>query len=190
LPDASSSNNDGVVVGNPQTTTGRVGTAIILDGNDHAVVENDATLNPSSQITLSTWIRPDQSRTQYVIKKARANTADGYELSLSSSGRVFVRFNQASAGNSYRVDSNSKYPTSGNEWMHVSATYDGTTIRLYINGLLESSKVANFQIASNALDLHLGAGNEGYRDFSGAIDDARIYNRALTAAEVQQLASP
>ena len=71
--------------------------------------------------------------------------------------------------------------------MHIAATYDGTEIRLYINGVLESSQPASFQIAANGLPLHLGAGNNGNRAITGAIDDARIYDRALTAIEIQQL---
>ena len=170
-------------------TAGPVDNALSLDGNDYAVVANDPSLTSPSEMTISTWIRPGAKATQYVIKKSDKNTVDGYELSLSKSGTVFVRFNEASSGNALRLDSNSSYPTSGNTWMHVAATYDGSTIRLYINGVLESTQSANFQIASNSLGLHLGSGNGGYRPMSGGLDDARIYDRALTTAEVQELAA-
>ena len=188
LVDASTNRNDAAVVGNPQSISGPRGGALLLDGNDYAVVPNEAGLNVTDSITIATWIRPEQVKTQYVIKKAISDSVDGYELSLSSRGTVFVRFNRDSSGNDYRLDSNSKYPKTGSDWMHIAATYNGSTIRMYVNGELETSKSANVEVAANDLDLHLGSGVDGYRSFVGGLDDIRIYDRALSAEEVRTLA--
>jgi hypothetical protein len=147
-------------------------------------------LDAREAITLSAWIRPERSATQYVVKKAAQTTVDGYELSLSSGGAVFVRFNNASAGNNYRVDSQTSYPVNGSTWIHVAATYDGSTIKLYINGTLESSRSASFQIGVNDLALGIGAEPGGYRPMQGVIDDVRVYTRALSDAEIRALATP
>jgi hypothetical protein len=74
--------------------------------------------------------------------------------------------------------------------MHVAATYDGSTIRLYINGQLEGSKNASFQIGTNDLPLSIGSSDGGYRGMKGAIDDVRIYAKALSAQEIAALAQP
>ena len=74
--------------------------------------------------------------------------------------------------------------------MHVAATYDGTTIRLYINGVQEGGNVAGpAAILTNALPLILGAQSGTPVDtfYTGRLDDARVYATALTAAEVAAL---
>ena len=73
---------------------------------------------------MTTWIRPERTSTQYVIKKA-GSSVDGYELSLSNNGRVFVRFNQGSVGNDFKLLSLSPYPVDGQTWMHIAVTFDG-----------------------------------------------------------------
>ena len=76
--------------------------------------------------------------------------------------------------------------------MHVAATWDGATIKLYINGVQEGSSLAfTGPIATNTLPL--GFGVQGNLDltrlYQGLIDDARLYNRALSLAEIQALAN-
>ena len=187
--DASGLQNDGTVAGNPLPITGQLDNGLQLDGSDYLVVSDDSSLDFNQGITLSVWVRPETRDTQYVLKKARHKMIDGFELSLSGTGKMFVRFNEDSARNDYRLDSSSSYPTDGQTWVHLAATYDGATIRLYVNGQLESTRTANFQIATNNVDLGIGAQDDGYRAMQGGIDETRIYNRALNAEEIQALAS-
>ena len=91
------------------------------------------------------YIRPEIQTTQYVVEKADYNDIDGYELALSSStGTFFVRFNQASAVNTYKVFGVSPYPTDGVTWMHVAATFDaeGLATGLYLYRLTTPEFVA------------------------------------------------
>ena len=75
--------------------------------------------------------------------------------------------------------------------MHVAATYDGTTIRLYINGVQRRrlNVAGPAAILTNALPLVLGAQSGTPVDtfYTGRLDDARVYATALTAAEVAAL---
>jgi hypothetical protein len=189
VTDASGNGRDATVVGSPTVTSGASGNALAFNKSNYLLVNHASELNPANQITIAAWIKPSERSTQYVVKKGRQNATDGYELSLSSDGYVFVRFNQASRGDALRVNSTTKHPVSGTEWLHVAATYDGQTIKLYINGVLQSSKNASFQIASNALPLAIGAQDDGFRGFAGAIDGVAIYNRALSAEEIAALKS-
>ena len=122
-----------------------------------------------------------------MIKKSEFNQTDGFELSLSTTGKIFVRFNQATEGDAHRLDSAATYPTDGNTWVHVAATYDGATIRIYINGVLDGSKNSQFNIAANSLALGIGAQSDGYRPLDGALDDVRVYSRALSDVDVDAL---
>jgi len=196
IVDASFYGNDGTLYGNPGWITGKVGDyALDLDGaGDYALVPDDASLDITDAITLAAWVKPGEQATQYIIKKAIQNgipiTEDGYELSLSNPGKVFVRFNQATSINAYRLDSTTDYPTDGNTWMHIAATFDGTYIRIYINGVEEGTPVSGLSsITANNLSLAIGAQSNGGSEFQGQIDDARVYNRALSAVEIEALAT-
>ena len=71
--------------------------------------------------------------------------------------------------------------------MHVAATYDGTTIRLYINGVQEGSVAGPAAIATNTLPLTLGAHDDASRKYTGLLDDARVSATALSASEILAL---
>jgi hypothetical protein len=191
VPDESGAGNDGTLVGSATRVPGVNGTALALSGDGGRVlVPDDPTLAVADGFTVAAWLRPTRSATQYLVKKARHKEIDGYELSLSQSGKVFVRFNQPSAGNTYRVDSVSSYPVDGVNWVHVAASFDGQKIRMYVNGVLEASSSApDLVIAANDLALSIGAEEDGYRGFTGALDEVRLYDVALTQAEVLVLAT-
>ncbi|MEY2580496.1 MAG: large repetitive protein, partial [Ilumatobacteraceae bacterium] len=191
IADSSGLGNNGTLTGSPSWVAGRHGTALRFNGTtDYGVVPNSSSLNITGPITLSAWIKPERLATQYIVKKAKIDTANGYELSLSAAGKVFFRLNQFSNLNTYRVDSTSSYPVTGTTWMHVAATYDGTTMRLYINGVLETSVAGPASIASNSQALGIGAQGDGISLLQGTVDEARVLNRALTATEIQGLLGP
>jgi uncharacterized repeat protein (TIGR01451 family) len=198
LQDGSSYANHAALDGAPTWALGRIGSyAIDLDGlHDYALVPDDPSLDIADQITILAWIKPEQVATQDLIKKAiqgnNVNGVNGYELSLAttksdaSSQRVFFRINQATYNDRYRINSATLYPIDGT-WMHVAATYDGSTMRLYINGVQEANLTlpAGTTIALNNLPLSIGAQSTPSRFFMGWMDDARIYHRALSPEEIQ-----
>ena len=191
LVDSSGSGNNGTILGNPTWVAGQNGLALRLDGTgDYATVPDSASLDISSTITLAAWVKPEKTATQYLIKKATQNGTDGYELSLATTGFPFVRFNSTASGTTYRVDSPIAYPNNGTTWMHLAATSDGTTIRLYVNGAEVATKPAPAAITTNNLALGIGAQGDGVSQLQGAMDDVRVYNRALSASEVAALAAP
>jgi hypothetical protein len=187
--DTSGYDNHGSFVGAPIWTTGVKGSGLFFDGNGARITVPDAPfLDITQAITIAAWIQPNNSDSQYVIKKASYNMVDGYELSLSSRGVVFVRFNQAGSGNTYKMLSTGGYPLDGSTWMHVAATYDGQEIKLFLDGLLDSSIPASgLLIGTNNNSLSIGAQDDGYRPFEGSIDQVHIYSSALSQAEILDL---
>ena len=196
--DDSGSYNDGTVIESPTWSPGWVDSyALDLNGtSQYGLIPDDSTLDLTTAVTMAAWIQPEQAAAQDLINKAQTGITDGYELSLAptsgdgTSQKVFFRINEASNGDTYRVNSTSQYPTDGS-WMHVVATFDGTTLRMYVNGTLENSiSAAGQTIFANDASLSIGAqpsGGSAIRYFMGAIDDARIYNRALSDLEIQAL---
>ena len=71
-------------------------------------------------------------------------------------------------------------------WTHLAATYDGSTLRLYVNGTLASSKAVGGSMAPSTGPLQIGGNTIWPEWFAGQIDEVRVYNRVLSATEVQQ----
>ena len=72
-----------------------------------------------------------------------------------------------------------------NAWTHLAATYDGTTMRLYVNGVQVASRPQTGNIATSTNPLQIGGDSIYGQYWSGRIDEVRVYNRALSAAEIQ-----
>ena len=187
--------NDASLVGSPVWVAGQHGQALRFDGGtQYGTTPDEASLDIVNQITIAAWIRPEEYDTQDLIKKATNGTVDGYELTLAttktdaSSRRVFFRINQDTSGDTYRINATTEYPIDGT-WMHVAGTYDGETMRLYVNGVEESSLAVVMPIPINNDPLRIGGESVATRNYLGAMDDARVYNRALTAVEIATLAA-
>jgi hypothetical protein len=190
VADSSGAGHVGTISGNPTWVSGVKGSALRLDGNgDYVTVADAPSLHLSGAMSIAVWVRPEKNATQYVAKKA-TSSVDGYEIGLSSGGAIFFRLNAVSSGDTYRINSTSAYPTNGSTWVHVVATYDGTTMRLFINGVQQASGKGPSAIAVNALPLVLGAEGAGSRPLTGALDVTGIYDHALTPAEVTALITP
>ena len=71
-----------------------------------------------------------------------------------------------------------------NTWSHLAATYDGGNIRLYLNGTLVKTVAATGNMAASTGALRIGGNSIWGEYFAGLIDEAHVYNRALSAAEV------
>ena len=72
-----------------------------------------------------------------------------------------------------------------NTWSHLASTYDGTTLRLYVNGVQVASRAQTGAIATSSGTLTIGGDALYGQHFSGRIDEVRIYNSALSASEIQ-----
>jgi hypothetical protein len=72
-----------------------------------------------------------------------------------------------------------------NTWTHLAATYDTTTIRLYVNGTQVATAARTGALTSSTGALRLGGNGLWGEWFAGQLDDVRVYNTTLTAAEIQ-----
>ena len=178
--DASGNGNNGTISGATWTTSGKYGNALGFNGTSALVTINNATmLQLSTAMTLEAWVNLStvSSAWRDVIYKAN----DNYYLEGTSmtSGRP------AMGG---KFASSPLYATTAlavNTWMHLAATYDGTTTRLYVNGTQVSSQAQTGAMAASTNPLQIGGDSLYGQFFQGTIDEVRIYNVALTAAQIQ-----
>jgi uncharacterized repeat protein (TIGR01451 family) len=195
LFDGSSYGNDAAVIGSPGWEAGiRDEFALSLNGSTYGTVPDNNSLHMSNQITIASWVKPTINGTQYLVKKGNrsATPASGYELSLAtasgSTGAFFFRINDNAT---CRIDSSITYNNYFNTWVHVAATYDGEFMHIYVNGVQVDDFVTpcSSQIVTDTTKpLALASQSDGGSKFTGALDDVRIYNRALTLQEIQVLA--
>lgn len=161
-------------------------TALNFDGiNDHVVVPVKPALNVVNAISIEAWIKPSNNGgTQDVISKSSATANSGYIFPRTISGWSTIEFLLNFSPGGWKT---LRIPYGTNkigEWHHVAATYDGFTMRIFIDGALMGS--LNFTGSINVNNNNLTIGNQpGFTEYyGGSLDDVRIYNRALSACEI------
>jgi hypothetical protein len=196
--DSSGNNNHGIlyngtsVCSNPPTSgcpawvDGRFGRAIQLDGiNDYIDLGTRDIFRLSSAFTISGWFRfnPGSPGGRGIIKKFVNETDYDYMLYLSSSGYPAIYIKNPTGASfiaTYNVDIRD-----GN-WHHIVATFDGRYLRLYVDGVLRATTdTGGTTVRTSNTPLYIGRGWGGYARMT--VDEIRIYNRALSAEEIQAL---
>src|SRR5205823_1351342 len=154
----------------------------VFDGTSTGVtVANAGSLRLTTGMTLEAWVYPTGGLTGWraVIDK----NVDGYYLMASSD-----QGNRPAMGGAWPPGARIMVGPTGlglNTWMHLAGTFDGATMRLYVNGVEVMSQAQPAALTATAGTLQIGADSYTGENFAGRIDEVRIYNRALTAAEIQ-----
>jgi len=187
--DASGLGNNGSVSGAAWSTSGRYGGALLFDGVDDSVAVPDASsLDLTNNLTLSAWVRPTAlSGWRTVLLKERPGSQAYSLYGASESPRPSGWLIIGSA--EQQVLSPSALPV--NAWSHLAFTYDGSWMRLFVNGVEVISQPQTGSASVTSGVLRIGGNSIWGEYFAGAIDEVRIYNRALTAAQLQgDMAAP
>lgn len=151
--------------------------------SSYASIPDAPALNITNAITLEAWINPASWIYRGTIV-SKESTNRGYVLRISSSGALSFAFGTSSTVN--EIITVSPHPLVLNEWQHVAATYDGTTMKLYRNGVQVATKAQTGTIATNTSTLDISRSSlSTYRYFNGKIDEVRVFNVALDAATIQ-----
>tara|TARA_R110000787_G_scaffold675_1_gene2456 strand:- start:274 stop:1455 length:1182 start_codon:yes stop_codon:yes gene_type:complete len=149
---------------------------MVFDGVDDYVSVNALS---STNHTFSVWVYPPTSSVTRHIIDTRDGGDDGIRLAFDTSSQVTYNLNSVSLTTS---------STWANEWVHVIGTYDGTTQKLYLNGVLEQSATTS-QTVSTTVSSIIGARSFSSLTnyFDGLINDLAFWDEALTATEVTAL---
>jgi parallel beta-helix repeat protein len=174
------SGNNGTLKNGATFANGKVDRAFSFNGADGYVDLGTANLlGGTTQITLDAWIYPTSFPGYMGI--IYPNSTVWWMQTIENTGRI--RF---AAVNTY-VDSQNAVPL--NQWSHVAGTWDGSRLRVYINGVQDpNTAVATGTMGSDA-GVTKAIGSHGGLDqfFSGLIDEVEVFNRALTADEIQSI---
>lgn len=176
--DSSINANNGNAVSTPSWTGGRVGGGVSLNGSSQYVTGPD--VDSSTNITISAWVNPTASQTSSIISKHSSTSDNQGRLSLASNTPSFTI---TTGGTQRTATAGSALPSSS--WSHIVGTYDGSNVRLYVNGVQAGTSAGTGAIATNALAWTIGRdANASSNYFNGVIDEVKVLNRALTLNEV------
>ena len=159
------------------------GGGFLFDGvNDLVKVpDSDALDLAGDELTITTWAKRSSAGSGYLVKKSDAS--NGYRLWVTVTGTL--QFEVLFSGTTKTVTSTTTIPV--NEWKHLSARYDGSELRVFIDGAIESATTAvTGTLVAMTEPLWIGADTP---PLNGTLDDLSIYSRALSDAEISNLSN-
>ncbi len=173
--------------------SGRVRQGFSFDGvNSYVEIPNAPDLNPASAITLEAWVyeTTNFSQNQPIFSKDDPIHGGGrqYLMTVSDQDKFRVHIGTTNGFNFFDGTNS----VALNTWYHTAMTYDGSYLKLYVNGVFDSSISAPGGIVVTTNTLRIGgsyAGGWGNYKFGGIIDEATVYNRALSATEISAIYS-
>jgi hypothetical protein len=182
VADSSGNGNMGTISGATWTTAGKFGGALVFNGtNAKVTIPNTSLLQLTTAMTLEAWVKP--SKVTSVWRDVIYKGDDNYFLEASSTNN-----SRPAGGGTFNGSYADMFGTAAlavNTWTHLAVTYDGATLRLYVNGVQVSSRAQTGNLVTSTNPLQIG-GNSIYGSyFQGTIDEVRVYNRALSPSEIQ-----
>jgi YD repeat-containing protein len=153
--------------------------SVLLNGTSSYVdVPYNASLNITGALTIEAWVKTSSNTQQMVLERGDWwQNQMSYELSV---GEGKVRLDIMQTGGSYVACIGSTVMNNG-AWHHIAAVYDGSQMRVYLDGVLDGSATATMTPGNNSTGLRIGKSSFLYYPnyFNGRIDEVRISNAAL-----------
>lgn len=188
--DLSTKGNNGAVVGAIPTKDrhGNVNSAYQFNGeSDYIQLGNIKTIGFGgfTPYTFTAWVKPD-TLGGIVVSKWNGGVSAGWYLRVKPSGNVTSYRNVVP----WSIDSVD--PIEFNQWHHLLTQYDGSTLYIYVDGELVAQQAFTSHPNDVQTNVLIGANHHQYEVngfFQGAIDEVRVYDRALTATEIEFLST-
>lgn len=193
--DSSGNNRHASLVNGPNFVTGRVGQAVNLAGGAGGSASQyvdlpDGIVNGLNNFTIATWVRLDTTGSwRRIFDFGNNTTVNMFLVPQSGSSTVRLAITTNGAGSEQRLNGSPVLPTG--VWKHVAVTRSGNTATLYIDGV-QVSQNTSMTLSPSSLGntTNNWIGRSQYtadRFLDGQIDEFRIYNRALSVAEILAL---
>ncbi|MHC4388422.1 MAG: LamG-like jellyroll fold domain-containing protein [Planctomycetota bacterium] len=178
------------------SVAGIVGRAIHLDGKRDHGIHIDSISLPTDAFTIALWFSPDfdlgsESNRVYLMFWGGPETPQGdkplFAINKSGNGDVSIYVMPEGGEQQYFESTTTSWKAF--TWYHLAATFDGTNVKLYVNGHLEGTmRCSGTHYASSK--AYFGTRRDGRYGLEGKIDDIRIYDHALSAGEITQVRWP
>ena len=193
--DASGNANQGTLLNAVRVSGGRFGNALQFNGTNAWVTVNDSSsLDLTAGMTMEAWVYPTttMSGLNTIVMKEQPATATSagagaYLLAANNStnqpmSAVWATATPVLPGGEVTVGGNMQIPA--NQWTHIAATYNGQVQCLYVNGVLIDTLPQTGAITTSGGLLRIGGNSVWGNYFQGYIDEVRIYNQAISNAQI------
>jgi hypothetical protein len=182
--DHSGFGNDATFFGNPQWTDGvHDGQGLAFDGATWGEVPDDSSLDITGALTMSAWalVNPGGEATQSAMEKGSAWKEGEYNLAALYAGGTLLQARDLPAA---CADTNVGPSIQDATWHYLAGTLDGAEIKLYVDGVLSASMACTGDLLTNDDPLYIGARGGTGRFLNGALDELRVYDYALSEAQI------
>jgi len=198
VADLSGNKNDGTLQGDAHFVGGKFGSALDFDGTGDYVSIPHHTSYKQANVTVSIWFKPDATQDSWATVISLPYRTTGFSdpyvcyYIARNASNGYSSFAVTVGATDYSASDTNGTEWSDGKWCLATLTYDSETLRGYINGVLVATNTG----PSGAIDytggdtnLAIGRASEYWADqfFTGQVDHAMIWNRALSAAEVAWL---
>lgn len=178
----------GTITGSPTVVTGTINQGLTFSGSSQYIDAGTSPITGTQAFTLSAWIKPTAFDNNYHGALSIGGSSVGANAYIGLVGTTQGGTANTIGGGIYGSNYGSGVAVTST-WSHVVLTFSGGsggTLTLYVNGVAKFTTTATPSLTST--NIKIGRiGTDTIYDFSGGIDDARLYNRALSAAEVKAL---
>jgi prepilin-type N-terminal cleavage/methylation domain-containing protein len=181
---------DGSGYGNHGTVNGatlvagmeQLGNALSFDGvNDYVGIINESNFDMTTNLTLEAWINIDGGAT---VNSGIIEKYEAYQIMFqNSANKIFYR--RSIVGDLYPTWQESNTVISRGQWHHLVMTYDATQLKLYINGSIDKITNLSGSLNNSVYPVRIGYSYTTPSYAKGIIDEVRIYNQALTTAQIK-----
>jgi hypothetical protein len=194
IVDDSGNGLDADIIANTEIVDGKYGKAIRItkEGPDCVNVPAAEELKVEGEITMAAWINQDAWNTnaQWFDKNCHnGGEHSSYGIGAFGDGKSFNMF--LGTGNG-RPTLNKPHAMDAKKWLHVVGTYDGATMKVYVDGEVAAEQDQKFDFkGTNDQDLRIGCSKDRpqYTFENGSIDEAAVWRRALSEDEIQEIAN-
>lgn len=186
--DSTSNNLDGTITEATWQTEDLcvAGKCLLFDGsNDEVTVADNAALDFTGDFTLSAWAKANTLANNFIISKTNASdNLGGYGMLVGANGEVYCR---TAHGSGYDDSSTALGVVTTNQWYNLTVVRSGTSCKVYVNGQDRTNTAdTHTTMTANSHAVKIGTRpDEGGEFWDGFIDEPKIYNFALTEAQIE-----
>ena len=190
VTDSSGNGNHGFVIGSPTSVEGVIGRALRLDGQDDYIdCGGNPSLNITGQVTVAAWIKLSALGLDQQVA-GNIGSQGGYLLNMYFNNKI--DFLILSSGGVYALNRDVAGGTvmATDVWYHVAGVYSqGDYIKTYVDGALDRESAPKTVLAPSTKTFKIGRyPPQSILFWNGVLDDVRVYNRALSAADIEEIA--
>ena len=178
---------NGLVMFNKFTTAGLnfpVQGSAAFNGTSDYIEVNPAPVGSESALTISCWVNTTNTSTRGLISKGTGGVSDFILFGNLSPYKVgiFLQTTTANSGNVYSTTT-----LNDGKWHLITASWDGSNVRLYVDGSLEGSSAVTGTLNNSESNMYIGAYSDNDNYLNGNLANVAIWNRALTSDEINSV---